>query len=139
MPFIGHIMSLLGRKPTVLEQDWLNHSFQIPCLACRLFHNVEDSPAEYHHINGKTKPGAHFAGFSLCSKHHRISDTIHPKRWVSRHGDGKRIFQDRYMPEGAFLKEQQKQVLALRKRTIGGYCADNTREDGRGDPVSNKQ
>ncbi len=107
-----------SRQPNKEERDWLEKSFQVPCLACSLFHEEDDTPAEYHHIRGHNDKGAHLLGFSLCAKHHRISDRAHPKRWISRHGDGKHIFEDRYMMEGAFLEIQQEMVAQVATSTI---------------------
>lgn len=107
-----------GRTPNVEEQIWLDKCHQVPCLACMLFHDIPDSPAEYHHTRGQRKPGAHFLGFSLCTKHHRISDHQHPKRWISRHGDGRTIFQAKYMQEGAFVEEQRREVTRLESQTV---------------------
>lgn len=105
-----------GRKPTALEASWLGKCQQIPCLACSLFHDVHDTPAETHHIRGQRGKLAHLESFSLCPRHHRQSDTHHPKRWISRHGDGKRLFESRYMPEKAFLAEQAQRINALEAR-----------------------
>lgn len=106
---------LASRTPTKEEREWLQWCFQIPCLACKHFAGVYDTPAEYHHTRGKTDPGAHLDGFCLCERHHRISDTQHPKRWISRHGDGKRLFEARYCKEGEFLALQRKEVEALKR------------------------
>ncbi len=106
---------LASRTPTKAEADWIALCVQIPCLACSQFAGIPDSPAEYHHTRGKTDPGAHLDGFSLCARHHRISDTQHPKRWISRHGDGKRLFEARYCPEGQFLAMQRQAVEALKR------------------------
>lgn len=107
-----------SRTATKYEKEYLKLSEQVPCLACALFHDTPDTPAEFHHICGKTKIEAHLNGFSLCEKHHRISDTRHPKRWISRHGDGRMIFEARYMPEGAFLLEQQREVARIKNMAV---------------------
>lgn len=107
-----------GRDATKAEAEWIEKSKQIPCLVCKLYHNIPDTPAEYHHIDGQTKPGAHFKGFSLCARHHRIKDNQSPPRWISRHGSGRVIFEARYMPEGAFLVVQQELVRQLEGDTV---------------------
>ena len=107
-----------SRTPNAVERAYLELAFQIPCLACALFHDANDTPAEYHHTRGKTEPNAHLAGFSLCSRHHRIADP--QKRWISRHGDGKTAFEKRYMSEADFLTEQRSQILELTERCING-------------------
>jgi hypothetical protein len=109
-----------GRTPNKNEKVWLNHSHLIPCLACSIFHDTPDTPAEYHHIRGKTKEGAHLNGFSLCASHHRHKDNEKPPRWISRHGDGKAQFEARYMPENGFLEEQKRKVMQLKRTIIDG-------------------
>ena len=110
--------TMKSRTPRKEEQVWLDKSFQVPCLACSIFHEAEDTPAEYHHMKGHTHDNVHLLGFSLCDKHHRISDTLHPKRWISRHGDGKVLFEERYMKEGAFLERQKEMVAQVETSTI---------------------
>lgn len=87
---------------------------QLPCVVCKHHGIAEDSPGEYHHTNGKTAPGAHYDGFVLCARHHRIPDTVKPKRWVSRHGDGKALFEARYRPETEFIELQIRDVEAFK-------------------------
>jgi hypothetical protein len=111
---------LKSRTPTAEEKEWLELSHLVPCLACALFHDTHDTPAEYHHVNGKMRIDAHRDGYSLCEKHHRVRDNQHPKRWISRHGDGRTLFEARYMPEGAFVQEQRRAVEALKKSFVGG-------------------
>lgn len=107
-----------ARRATIAESDWIEVSKQVPCLACALFHEQPDTPAEYHHTDGQTKPNAHFKGFSLCEKHHRISDNRHPKSWISWHGDGKSLFEARYMVAGAFIAEQERRVAEIHSLTV---------------------
>ena len=104
---------LKSRTPNKAEKNWLDLSHQIPCLACSLFHGVHDTPAEYHHIKGKTALNAHLTGFSLCANHHRHKDA--QKRWTSRHGDGLKAFERAYMPEINFLSEQIERVNELKR------------------------
>lgn len=68
------------------------------CLVCRKYYGV-DSPCSFHHMDGRTKSGAHFHGYGLCSNHHQIADTQKPRRWASRHGDGKAAFEAEYGSE----------------------------------------
>jgi hypothetical protein len=107
-----------GRTPTKDEKIWLEKCQQIPCIVCAMFHGIADSPAEIHHTDGQQKPNAHLKTLSLCTRHHRISDNRHPKRWISRHGDGKLLFQSRYMPERELLEYQALQVRSLEENCI---------------------
>lgn len=53
----------------------------IGCFACR-FHGVFNDYASVHHIDGRTKPDAHWLVFGLCGPHHQDDGSgaiaIHP-------------------------------------------------------------
>lgn len=100
------------------ERTWLRCLDQLPCLICDIYFSERDTPAETHHLEGKTKPKAHLQTIRLCSRHHRVKDNQHPKRWVSVHGDGKFKFQDRYMMLPDLLKEQSQRVIELKASTV---------------------
>ena len=106
-----------GRTPTKDEREWLEKCQQVPCIVCAEWHGVDDTPAEIHHINGQRKPGAHFLTLSLCTRHHRHPDAKH-KRWISRHGDGKKAFEERYATEGDLLAIQHRYVEQLETRSV---------------------
>jgi len=113
---MGLIMQ--SRSPTAEEKEWLNLLAQMPCIVCSECHGVHDSPAEIHHINGKTRKNAHLKTIALCSKHHRHKDNNHPSRWISRHGDGRTIFQEKYMNEYALLDRQREAVAKMRLNIV---------------------
>lgn len=106
----------MTRKATKTEQAWLSLLAQLPCLICQLYHHIYDSPSEIHHIDGQTKPDCHRKTLALCNKHHRHKDNDTPKKWVSRHGDGKSCFESRYMPENGLLKVQIHLVQEFREK-----------------------
>ena len=89
-----------GRKPTKEEKAWLDKVSDLGCIVCLTFHSVY-SPAEPHHIDGKTKPGAHLKTIGLCPRHHRHKSN--DGQWVSRHGDGRKAFESRYGTEQDIL------------------------------------
>lgn len=105
---------MLTRAPTRLEREWLELCYQIPCIVCKHFHAEPNSPSEYHHIVGRNRPKAHLNGICLCARHHRLADNQHPKRWISRHGDGRRLFEQRYAPERELFELQKIEVEALK-------------------------
>lgn len=60
-----------GRNPTAEERRWMARVRDCGCIAC-LNEGIE-TPPEYtliHHIDGKTKEGAHFLTLPLCDGHH---------------------------------------------------------------------
>ena len=90
-----------GRKPTKEEQDFMDEICQIGCIVCRT-KGIYTPLCSPHHMEGKTKPGAHFKVIPLCAAHHQVPDTRKPPAWVSRHGsngNGKKEFEDRYGTE----------------------------------------
>jgi hypothetical protein len=84
---------LSGRTPTVDEGAYMQAVADLGCIICRIYLHVY-SPAEIHHVDGKTKLGCHFRILPLCARHHRITG----KGYVSR-ADGKKAFEAKYMPE----------------------------------------
>jgi len=107
-----------SRNAKKSEKRHLLLSRLVPCLACALFHDEPDTPAEYHHTSGKTAPDCHFKGFSLCVNHHRIKDSHKPPRWISRHGDGLAAFEQRYRPESSFVLEHKRALKVLEAMTV---------------------
>lgn len=87
-------MGLHGRTPNSKERAWLNVVSQLGCIVCRVHLGVSDTPAEIHHIEGKTKEGAHFLTLPLCPPHHRLPG----EGYVSR-ADGKPVFEKAYGTE----------------------------------------
>lgn len=108
---------LPGRKPTPEEQQYLDDVAQLGCMICRLYLcliNEHASPAEIHHTDGKTKEGCHFKVIPLCDKHHRLTG----KGYCSR-ANGKKAFEDAYMPEEDLIEVTRKAVELRREQTIG--------------------
>lgn len=72
-----------GRTPTAKEKEWMDSIREVGCIACiRMgFIKPYSVPTEYtaiHHIEGKTKPDAHFLTIPLCPNHHQHGiDAVH--------------------------------------------------------------
>jgi rubredoxin len=81
-----------GRTPNKKEKQWMDSISNFGCIVCKLFYQC-DSPAEIHHIDGKTKPEAHLKTLPLCYKHHR--EGVNNELYVSRH-PFKKEFENRY-------------------------------------------
>lgn len=71
-----------GRTPTADEKRHMDAVQAMGCIVCRLELSVF-SPAEIHHTDGKTKPGAHKRVMPLCFRHHR--EGVCCDEYVSRH------------------------------------------------------
>jgi hypothetical protein len=84
-----------GRKPTAEEERHIKAVAELGCIVC-LMHLGVYSPCEIHHIEGKTKPNAHFKIIGLCYGHHRGG--VDNEQCTSRHPFKKR-FELRYGTE----------------------------------------
>lgn len=91
-----------GRPPTADEARFMNAIAALGCIACRKdgWHNAVVS---IHHIDGRTKPGAHLLVLPLCGPHHQQDDTD-PRGRISVHGR-KATFQAIYGTERELLAE----------------------------------
>jgi hypothetical protein len=83
-----------GRSPTAEEVRFMDKMGALPCIAC-LKDGWTNHAISLHHIDGRTKPGAHFLTLPLCEKHHQHDDTdpvgrigVHPykARFEARYG-----------------------------------------------------
>lgn len=101
-----------GCTPTAEERQWMDRICQIGCIVCRLTRELF-TPCSPHHIEGKTKPGAHKLTIGLCTRHHQVPDNRKPRRWTSRHGDGRAAFESAYMPELDLLEVTRQLVSRL--------------------------
>jgi len=72
---------------------------QLGCIVCHV-HECLYTPAEIHHIGGKTKPQAHLNSIPLCFFHHRGGENT--DQYVSRH-PWKSAFEARYGLESELL------------------------------------
>ncbi len=95
-----------GRKPTADEQRHMDRVRALGCIVCRL-HLNESTPAAIHHVDGKTKPDAHFKTLGLCFYHHQGG--ANTSLYVSRH-PYKAEFEKRYGTE-KYLLEKTKNLL----------------------------
>jgi hypothetical protein len=90
-----------GRNPNKQEKMWMNSLTQLGCIVCRIHYQCE-TPAEVHHIDGKTKPEAHLKTIPLCFRHHR--EGVNNDLYVSRH-PFKYEFEERYGTEESLLQK----------------------------------
>lgn len=93
-----------GRNPTKQEKEFMGCLVDLGCIVCLKFHDVY-TPCSPHHVDGKTRTGSHFRTIGLCSRHHQIPDNNKPKRWISRHGDGRFAFESKYGTEKSLMDE----------------------------------
>jgi len=82
-----------GSSPTAKERRLHDKMAAIGCCACRLDGN-HNPVVSIHHIDGRTKPGAHERVLPLCAGHHQDGTgmpgliAVHPwkKRFELKYG-----------------------------------------------------
>jgi hypothetical protein len=88
-----------GRRPTAKESRWMTKVAELGCIVCLDQYDIQ-SPAEIHHIEGRTQRGAHFLVLPLCFRHHREGNLTELD--ASRH-PWKSDFEERYGTEQHLL------------------------------------
>lgn len=69
----------------------------VGCVVCRKFYNSFNPICSIHHIDGRTKPHAHWLVLSLCAGHHQ-QGTGENKNLIARHPD-RDLFEAKYDTE----------------------------------------
>ena len=59
-----------GRTPTKAEKELHTRIAELGCIACHLDGRF-NGWVSIHHIDGRTKPGAHKRVLALCAGHHQ--------------------------------------------------------------------
>jgi len=81
-----------GRNPSAAEKRFHDRLAALGCIACRIDGN-HNPIVSIHHIDGRTKPGAHLRVLPLCAGHHQDGYGIPGLIAVHPY---KRRFEDRY-------------------------------------------
>ena len=88
----------VGDGVTKAEKAHQDKVASFGCIACWL-DGIANPHVSIHHVNGRTKPGAHTQVLPLCFKHHQggteDSPSVHP--W-------KRRFEERYGSQEYLIK-----------------------------------
>lgn len=98
-----------GRTPTAEERRWMDAAGQLGCIACRTM-GIYQPEISLHHIDGRTKPGAHLMTIPLCYQHHQggLGEgpfiSVHP--WKAR-------FEEAYGSQRDLLAECQRIVEGM--------------------------
>jgi hypothetical protein len=66
-----------GRPPTTDEARFISAIADLGCMACR-YDGWSNPDVSVHHIDGRTKPGAHLLVLSLCAGHHQDGTATNP-------------------------------------------------------------
>lgn len=106
-----------GRPPTAEEARFMDRMGSLPCIAC-LKDGWTNEVISLHHLDGRTKPGAHFLVLPLCAEHHQQDDSD-PRGRISVHGR-KATFEARY--------GTQRELLAECIEMLGMGCGSHEKE-----------
>ena len=75
-----------GSTPTKAEKALWSRMSALGCIACAQ-DGIKNTHVSIHHIDGRTKPGAHKKVLPLCAPHHQQDDTdpiqrvaVHPNK-----------------------------------------------------------
>lgn len=86
-----------GRTRNATEVRWHDLlAANIGCIPCLVDHGMRNTHVSIHHIDGRTKPDAHWLVLALCAGHHQRG-TGAPGQFAI-HGD-KRAHERRYGTE----------------------------------------
>jgi len=91
-----------GRPPTAEEARFMDAIAGLGCIACRK-DGWENLDVSVHHIDGRTKDGAHFLVLPLCGGHHQAGTGANPTL-IAAHPDKAR-FEARYGTQRDLLAE----------------------------------
>lgn len=75
-----------GATRTKADIEFQDRIASIGCIVCRK-QGIENDMVSIHHIDGRTKQGAHRKVLPLCHEHHQWADNQKPKRWFTLHGN----------------------------------------------------
>lgn len=104
-----------GRRPTADEARFMSAIADLGCVACR--HDGWSNPdVSVHHIDGRTKPGAHLLILPLCAGHHQDGTGTNPTL-IAVH-PYKARFEARYGAQLALLAECMDMLTNTAVKTI---------------------
>lgn len=91
-----------GRAPTAEEARFMDMMGTLPCICC-LKDGWENWETSLHHVDGRTKEGAHFLVLPICAGHHQAGTGPNPTL-IAVHPDKAR-FEARYGKQMDLLAE----------------------------------
>lgn len=79
-----------SRAATIEDKKWMSAISELGCIVCKNL-GYGFSPSAIHHIDGKTKKGAHLKTIPLCGAHHQTGGygiALHAgmRNWESLYG-----------------------------------------------------
>ncbi len=102
LPKLMRSRGMKGRAPTAMEAWFMDRMGTLPCICC-LKDGWENREISLHHVDGRTKEGAHFLVLPLCAGHHQAGTGANPTL-IAVHPDKAR-FEARYGRQMDLLAE----------------------------------
>lgn len=100
-----------GKNPSATQKVyWYVLASQVGCIACYIATGDRNHMVSIHHVDGRTKPKAHWLVLPLCAGHHQDGTgepgliAVHP--W-------KRRFEQEYGSQEELIRECCKQLNRL--------------------------
>lgn len=101
-----------GKTPTKAQGDWHDLiATHIGCQACFKEVGMRNTYVSIHHIDGRTKPDAHWLVLAPCAGHHQRGYGADPKM-PAIHGS-LREFERRYGTEMELLAEAVRDLIEM--------------------------
>lgn len=94
-------MNMKSRFASVSDKKWMMAISDLGCIVCKNL-GYGFSPAAIHHIDGKTKKGAHKKTIPLCGAHHQTGGY-----GVALHA-GRKHWEDQFGTQQKLLMQVQK-------------------------------
>lgn len=102
LPKPARSRGMKGRPPTADEARFMSSIAALGCIACKK-DGWDNLDVSVHHIDGRTKPGAHLLVLPLCAGHHQDGTGTNPSH-IAVH-PYKARFEARYGAQRELLAE----------------------------------
>jgi len=114
-----------GRSATLSQKHYHGLLADLGCIACRK-DGIHNTPVSIHHIDGRTRPAAHWLAIPLCAGHHQDGTgapgliAVHPwkTRFETRYGAQRDLLRDcieTLLDRGCVLPEGALQAAGMER------------------------
>jgi hypothetical protein len=98
-------------NPTKADKKYWDAVAQLGCVACKI-DGYLNMLVSIHHVDGRTKPGAHRKVLPLCAGHHQKGSNTNNPNMIAVHPDKSR-FEARY-------GKQEELMIKVNERLANG-------------------
>lgn len=112
-----------GRSVTAQQKRWHSMLVQtIGCVACRVGQDIYNDQCSIHHVDGRTKPRAHWYVLPLCAGHHQHGYGAEGFPGYAVHGQ-KVQFEEAYGKQSELLNSCAKFIAEAGQDVPAGFLA----------------